>query len=205
MNGPKRADAKAPKNLLLEHAIDYLSTRGLSDLSLRQLAAALGTSHRMLIYHFGSKEGLLVEVVRAVEARQREALAQLVGPGPASLSDIARTFWRRLSDPLLAPHERLFFEIYGQALQGRSHALPLLEGIVASWLDPGTVILMANGLSEQAARAEARLSLAVVRGLLLDLLATGDTAGVDKAFERYLVGLEARCSAGNVRVKQDNR
>ncbi|MDT7648160.1 MAG: hypothetical protein QOC75_5160, partial [Pseudonocardiales bacterium] len=42
----------------------YFGTRGISDLSLRQLADALGTSHRMLIYHFGSKEGLLTEVVR---------------------------------------------------------------------------------------------------------------------------------------------
>jgi AcrR family transcriptional regulator len=196
MSARRTAGRRAPKEMLLQRAIDYLTTRGLSDLSLRRLAAALGTSHRMLIYHFGSKEGMLVEVVRAVETRQREALAHLVEPGSRSLSDVARAFWGQLSDPALAPYERLFFEIYGQALQGRSHAVPLLEGIVDSWLAPGTALLMVNGLAEQDARAEARLSLAVIRGLLLDLLATGDLAGANEAFERYLIGFDARCSAG---------
>ena len=59
---------------LLAAAVDYAAEHGLADLSLRSLAAGLGTSHRMLIFHFGSKEGLLVEVVRAVEAQQRALL-----------------------------------------------------------------------------------------------------------------------------------
>lgn len=194
----RHAGRRAAKELLLQRAIDYLAAHGLSDLSLRQLASALGTSHRMLIYHFQSKEGLLVEVVRAVEARQREALAQLLQPAQGSLSDVARRFWHQVSDPALAPHARLFFEVYGQALQGRPHAVPVLEGIVDSWLNPGTAMLKANGLPDHAARAEARLALAVTRGLLLDLLATGDTEDVEAAFECYLADFDARCSAGNV-------
>src|SRR5690606_21167739 len=62
---------------LLAAAVEYVATHGIGERSLRQIAAALGTSHRMLIYHFGSKEGLLVEVVREVERRQRELLAAL--------------------------------------------------------------------------------------------------------------------------------
>ena len=62
---------------LLRAAVDYVAGHGISDLSLRQLGAALGTSHRMLVYHFGSKEGLLVAVVREVEQQQRAALADL--------------------------------------------------------------------------------------------------------------------------------
>ncbi len=58
---------------LLERALEFLTGRGMGDISLRELAAALGTSHRMLIYHFGSKEGLFVEVVRASERRQQGA------------------------------------------------------------------------------------------------------------------------------------
>ncbi len=94
--------------------------------------------------------------------------------------------------PELAPFERLFFELYGQALQGRPYASPFLVGVVDSWLELALPVLRAEGLSEPDARAEARLGLAVIRGLLLDLLATKDDAGVDEAFERHLVGLTLR-------------
>jgi AcrR family transcriptional regulator len=181
-----------PKEQLLERTIGYLAEHGVIDVSLRALATAIGTSHRMLIYHFGSKDGLFVAVVRAVEARQRAAFSDLVVSSGDSLSDVARQFWRRLSDPALAPHERLFFEMYGQALQGRPYAAPLLDGIVDSWLGPMTNVLRQTGFSEDSARAEARLGIAVIRGLLLDLLATGDADGATAAFEQHVVGVEAR-------------
>jgi AcrR family transcriptional regulator len=186
------SSAGSPKEQLLERTIDHLAQHGLVDSSLRELAAAIGTSHRMLIYHFGSKEGLFVEVVRAVENRQRAVMSDLSVASDESLGDIARRFWHSLSDPALAPHERLFFEMYGQALQGRPYAAPLLDGIVDSWLEPMTAMLRARGVPEGSARAEARLGIAVVRGLLLDLLATGDTEGATAAFELYLAASEAR-------------
>src|SRR5205823_2488094 len=62
---------------LLDAAIERIAHHGGADRSLRSLAADLGTSHRMLIYHFGSKEGLLTAVAREVEARQRVALADI--------------------------------------------------------------------------------------------------------------------------------
>ena len=173
---------------LLDAAIERLAAEGLGELSLRQLAEALGTSHRMLIYHFGSKEGLLVEVVKAVEERQRAVFADLVRglePG-ASPTEIARHFWRRLTDPGMWPQERLFFELYGQALQGRPGTTGLLDGIVDSWVDPMSEWMVRHGVPEDMARTEARLGLAVVRGLLLDLLATGDREAVDQAMERFL-------------------
>ena len=72
-----------PRERLLRRAIDHIADRGLSDLSLRELAAAIGTSHRMLIHHFGSKEGLWVEVIRTVEAAQRAALPERL-PDPTA-------------------------------------------------------------------------------------------------------------------------
>lgn len=57
----------SPRERLLAAAVEHVAAHGVGDLSLRRLAAALGTSHRMLVYHFGSREGLLVEVVREVE------------------------------------------------------------------------------------------------------------------------------------------
>jgi AcrR family transcriptional regulator len=171
---------------LLAGAMEHVAQHGVGDLSLRGLAAALGTSHRMLIYHFGSREGLLIEVIRTVEAQQRAALAQMLLDEDAPPHETMRRMWRRLADPALWPNERLFFEVYAQALQGSPHALPLLDGIVDLWVEPLTRIAVAGGMDEARARAEARLGIAVTRGLLLDLLATGDRAAVDAAMERYI-------------------
>ena len=171
---------------LLAAAMDHVAQHGVGDLSLRGLAAALGTSHRMLSYHFGSREGLLVEVIRAVEAQQRAALAQLLLDADATPEETMRRAWQRVADPALWPNERLFFEVYAQALQGSPHAAPLLDGIVDLWVEPLTRIAVAQGRDEAEARAEARLGVAVTRGLLLDLLATGDREGVDAALEHWI-------------------
>src|SRR3954451_9422724 len=171
---------------LLEAAIEYVVDHGMTDLSLRRLAAELGTSHRMLIHHFGSREGLWVAIVREVERRQLEAIGDIVPDPSISYADAMCAWWRHISDPALWPNERLFFEIYGQALQGRPHAEEVLEGIVDSWLGPITEMGEAMGMSHDTAEASARLGIAVTRGLLLDLLATGDRARVDAAVEHWI-------------------
>ncbi len=177
-------ERKDPRRDLLGRAVDYLSEHGVIARSLRQLAAELGTSHRMLIYHFGSMEGLLVEVVREVEARQRAALADLDPTG--SPADVAKAFWRRFTDPALYPNERLFFELYGQALQGRPGTEALLPEVVTAWLEPLVALGKSHGLSERDALVNARLGMAVTRGLLLDLLATGDLDAVNEAMDRFV-------------------
>jgi AcrR family transcriptional regulator len=174
---------------LLQSALEHVVEHGVGGLSLRGLAAALGTSHRMLIYHFGSREGLLIELIRSVEAQQRAAIAELPLDPAVSPADAMRRMWRGVADPALWPSERLFFEVYAQALQGSPHALPLLDGIVDDWVEPLTRVAVARGQAEPEARAEARLGVAVVRGLLLDLLATGDRAAVDAAMERYIAAV----------------
>ncbi len=171
---------------LLEAATDYVAEHGIAGLSLRRLGAAIGTSHRMLIHHFGSKERLFVEIVRTSERRQRELLAQLRRDPELSTADTARMLWRGLTAPGLAAQERLFFEICGQALQGRPEAVPVLDGIVTDWLEPLADAETAQGIDPATARTRARLGLAVVRGLLLDLLATGDRCGVDAAMEEFV-------------------
>ncbi|MGH3981721.1 MAG: TetR/AcrR family transcriptional regulator [Pseudonocardiaceae bacterium] len=180
-----------PKQRLLAGTVDYLAANGAGQVSLRRLAAALGTSHRMLIYHFSSKEGLLIEVVRVMEQRQREVFTELALDPSASPGEIARRFWRRLADPAMWPQERLFFEMYGRALQGDPCAAPLLDGLVESWLVSLTEWNRRQAIPVQAARANARLGVAVVRGLLLDLLATGDQEGVDHAMEQFIAMYQA--------------
>jgi AcrR family transcriptional regulator len=180
-------ETTTPRGRLLEATVDYVAQHGVGELSLRHLAAAIGTSHRMFIYHFGSKDGLLVEVVREVERRQRDALVELDLDPDLTEAELFRRMWKRLADPAVWAHERLFFEMYGQALQGRGHSAQLLDDVVSSWVEPVAAKLVATrGLTRAVARADARLRLAVVRGLLLDLLATGDRAGANRAIELFI-------------------
>ena len=171
------------RDALLVRCLTVLRETGFSHLSLRDIATRVGTSHRMLLYHFGSREGLLAAVVEAVEAEQRAALAGLVADG--DLERANRAFWERLADPALAPAERLFFEVYAQALYGREWTATFRTAVIDAWEGPLVEMLGGGGLDEDAARAYARLGLAVTRGLLLDLLLTGDRAAVDAAAELF--------------------
>lgn len=171
---------------LLARAVDYVAREGVADVSLRQLATELGTSHRMLIYHFGSKEGLLAAVVKEVERRQREALAELRLDPSMPPAEIGRRMWRRFADPEMWPLERLFFELYARALQGREHTGDFLRGAMEPWLEQLTELHRSWGAPRATARAQARLGIAVARGLLLDLLATGDRRGVDQAMKLFV-------------------
>jgi AcrR family transcriptional regulator len=167
---------------LLAAAVEQAMRGGIADMSLRELAAAIGTSHRMLLYHFGSREGLLTAVAGTVEEAQRAVVAEW-GISRAN----ARELWEHFSDPRLWPAERLFFELYAQALLGRPGTEGFLDNAIEPWitaLEPA--ITREAGLDSKTARAEARLAVAITRGLLLDLLATGDREGVTEAFERYL-------------------
>ncbi len=197
--------AQQTRQQLLDATLAYVTEHGIGDIGFRELARALGTTHRALGYHFGSKEGLLVEIVRTVESTQRATLAALAHPSPTPETDGGaeatpepnpvermRRMAEQLTDPALWPSERLFFELYGQALQGRPHAADLLPEVVYAWVEPLTEISREMGVPEEDAPACARLLLAVARGLLLDLVATGDRAVLERSadlffdlFERY--------------------
>ena len=176
-------ELQAAKQRLLDATIEYAEEHGLGDLSLRHLASAIDTSHRMLIYHFGSKEELLVEVVREVERRELAAMTSLELEEGLDESELMRKAWKRLSDPRMWPREKLFFDVYTRALGRESDAgIAFLDEVMESWLAPvGRALARRRGVTMVAARAEARLRLAVVRGLLLDLLATGDRGGAPSA------------------------
>lgn len=173
------------RDRLLHAAVGHALTEGIVDLSLREIAAAIGTSHRMLNYHFGSREGLLVAVVREVERRERQSL----GAAPLSVEE-SRRLWDRLADPSLRAQERLFFEIYSHSLLGRPGTEGFLDEAIEGWISPMMELMTGAGIHETDARILARLGLAVTRGLLLDLLATGDTSGTTQAFDLFTRLLE---------------
>lgn len=123
----------------------------------------------------------MVAVARAVEERERATYQQSL-----QTSEDPRQTWAHISDPGLWPQERLFFELYARALQGRPGSEGFLDGVIEPWVALLSGAFTAAGADEEAARADARLAVAVARGLLLDLLATEDRRGVDAAYERYL-------------------
>ena len=151
----------------LAKAAAYVLEHGLADLSLRPLAKALGTSPRMLLYDFGSKERLIHEIL--AEIRRHET--SLLEADVHSLDDV----WHWISAPERERFLRLFFEIYIDAL-GREEAQPL----VRDWL-----AYLQERWTPPTDAATATLMIAVVRGLLLDRLATGDRARTDEAFRRF--------------------
>lgn len=168
---------------LLDRTIDHVARHGLSDLSLRELAAAIGTSHRMLNYHFGSREGLLAAIVATVEEHQRAALEHLAADATTP-AELVRAQWAQLSDPALRPSIVLFFEVLALALQERPGTEGFLAHLTEPWLDVAATI--ASDLDLTTTRAELRLGVAVVRGLLLDVAAGADLAAATASLDRFL-------------------
>lgn len=188
---PPRTPDEAHRADLLERALDYVCERGLAELSLRPLAKALGTSPRVLLYYFGSKDDLVVELVRRGRARQREAMAHLKLTSGLSAREVTRTLWRHYSSPQFEPLMRLFFEVYALALQDRSRFPGFLEGAVEDWLSALEGCCSLPGYTRDDARAYASLLIAGFRGFLLDLCATHDRARIDRAVDVWLRSLDS--------------
>jgi AcrR family transcriptional regulator len=173
----------AARQALLDKTLTYVARHGMSDLSLRELAAAVGTSHRMLIYHFGSRDGLVASIVESMEDRQREALAALAGTA-MSPRRLITAQWEQLADPELRPFVVLFFEVLALALHNRPGTEGFLVRLTTPWLDLTGRI--ADDLNAPQRREELLLGVAVVRGLLLEAVVSGDYGSSTAALHRFL-------------------
>lgn len=168
--GPATRRARTPDNLVeevLEHVLDV----GLAGLSLRSAAAAAGTSHKVLLHHFGTREAFLVAVLRRV---RRQMLDDLRADDEADPVDTLRRAWAWYGDH--PRHDRLLAQGLGLGLFDAAGAGELAAESV--WQH-----VVESGAEGDPAR---RLVLAAVRGLLIDRVATGDAEGTDAAFERLL-------------------
>ena len=173
---------------LLDLAVAHVADHGLSGLSLRDLAAAIGTSHRMLNYHFGSRAGLVAAIVEGMETQQRAVLDEIAQTATSPAELLTRQ-WAGLTDPAVRPFERLFFEVLSQAFHGTAGTEGFLDGLTAPWLAVGRDI--ATRLDVVVTDAELILGIAVVRGLLLEVLATGDVVAPTAAFQRFIAMWDA--------------
>ncbi|MGA9510329.1 MAG: TetR/AcrR family transcriptional regulator [Candidatus Sulfotelmatobacter sp.] len=167
--------------------VQYLVKHGIADLSLRPLAKAVGSSPRVLLYYFGSKEKMVVKVLAEIRDRQRNTYGQMDAP---TFEQACRTIWRHMSAPESQPVFRLFFEAYGLALRHPKRYKDFLNCTVEDWLRFVAAPLVREGYKRKHARAFATLILSGLRGFMLDYCATGDRKRLDRAVALWLPTLD---------------
>ena len=170
---------------MLDDVVEYLLSNGLAGLSLRPLAAGINSSPRMLLYFFGSKEKLISEAMAQIRLRQRADLAQALA-GSGGREDRLVRAWRAWSSPKTERLWRFWFGVCGTALQTPGRYAEFLDRFIGEWLTPFELALQAAGVPGARARRLATVSLAAMRGLQLDLLATGARLRIDAAFRELL-------------------
>ena len=186
----------ARRQQLLDALVEEFAAGGIGDRSLREVAAAVDTSHRMLLHHFASRDELLLAIVDEVERRQMVILADL----PTDPAEGFAAMWANLCRPELRPFERLFFECYSRGAQGEQPFARMVPGAVDAWL--AEVEKVEGAAGEVSDPALVRLGLAVMRGLLLDLVATDDDAGVTAAAQAFVDVVRGAGTNGGAGVLQ---
>jgi AcrR family transcriptional regulator len=173
---PRRANPQR-REQLEDAVVDYVLTHGIADLSLRPVAEALGVSTYSLVYHFGSKEGLIAAVIARIESREREMTAAWLYEDPATATPAAimRRYWDEWCLPdELAPYHRLFYEVYALSLQHPQRFPGFLESGARPWLPFIRDLALRSGVPESETNLVASLMVSTVLGALLVLLATED-------------------------------
>lgn len=186
---------------LLDEVVDYTVEHGFSDLSWRPVAAALGVSTTTLVHRFGAKEQMLEAILGRLRQRMLAATREALGV-ERDLAASARAAWIRTSDPRRGAEFRLFFAVYGRALQAPQQFVDFLEHVVSDWMG---VLRDAQGPDTDPATATSRATLviATIRGLLLDLLATDDRRRVEDAAQSFFTTLEHKAHPhGRVRPRK---
>ncbi|MGW0004858.1 TetR/AcrR family transcriptional regulator [Nocardia grenadensis] len=173
------------REALLDRAVAWFTEHGVGDTSMRTIADGIGTSHRMLNYHFGSREGLLTAVVTATWGQQYRALADLL-ESPIDPYTAAYALWDRMADQAaqLGP---LFFEVAAAAMQDKPWAAPLGQWIM-EWKSTLAILFTRIGRDPEQAALSAQMTLAMARGLLFELALTdgNDRAAADTAIRNFL-------------------
>jgi AcrR family transcriptional regulator len=181
------------KDELRDKALDYCLAHGIAELSLRPLALQIGTSARLLIYHFRSRDGLIGAVMDEAQRRVQNSFGELMrGAGNKA---VLRTFWDWTTNPRNTPYLRLLFEVQMLALRNPAAYAHHLESTSSNWL-----ALIESVLPPSAdRRARATLCAAVIDGLLLEFFSTGDLRRTSSALDLFdsqlRAGMRARSRA----------
>jgi AcrR family transcriptional regulator len=183
---------------VLNEMANYLLGSGMSDATLRPAAAAIGTSTRTLLYHFRSKEDLLVEALKEVRRREVAMLAQELAELPrGSVSEVMRAIWRWYSSPARTPYLKLFFEAWGVSLHRPFLYEGFLRDVKRDLVDVMVPVIEGYGYPPHQAAAIATFFVAAFRGLLIDLVANEeDSRRLDDAMEIFIGNTEVMMVEG---------
>jgi AcrR family transcriptional regulator len=184
-------DERRPTQLC-DAIVQYLIEHGLADLSLRPLARAVGSSPRGLLYHFGSKEKMVIAVIAEIRRRQKVSFDQRED---VTLSQTCRVIWQQISSNASLPMFLLFFEAYGIALRNPNLYHAFLHDTVEDWLRVIAEPLTREGMNREEARALASIVLAGLRGFMLDFCTTRDRQRLDCAVGLWAATLDAMLPA----------
>ena len=171
-----------PRDRLLEQIIEWFAANGVLDTSMRTLAAGVGTSNRMLNYHFGSREQLLAAVVTRICESEQDALESCLGATEDPV-EAGVQYWHHAAETarVFAP---LFFELAAHAMYGKAYADGLRRTLTEAWLS-GYRKGFARVTTEEHAERLAHLCLAVGRGVLFEVALTGQRACADAAIAEF--------------------
>ncbi len=147
-------------------ATDYVLAEGLIGLSLRPLAAALGTSDRMLLYHFGTKDDLVAAVLRESNDRAVGCIGKLE-PSP-DLRAAVHDLWSAVSAPELEPCSRMYVEAAALGLLGREPYATVVREANERWIDALVRHLSRSGVARPLAKRAATIMDAAFLGFQLD-------------------------------------
>ena len=181
------AHSSARREELLERAYRYVLDNGLADMSLRPLAAAIGSSPRVLLFLFGTKDGLVRALLDRARSDELALLRRIDSEPMASLREVGTELWRWLSAPAHRGLLTMWTESYARSLIDPGGPWSAFAaGTVHEWL---TLLARSQPPAHRRSRAgetERTLVLAVLRGAVLDLLATGDVERTTRAVEQAL-------------------
>jgi AcrR family transcriptional regulator len=182
---------------LLEAVADYVLEHGVAAVSLRRVAESVGVSHVTLQHHFGSKEQLVGEIVDKLLGQTLASQGTTIDGVPDYSEDLptrVRRMWAHLTSPTGERGIRLFIEVVGQSLFGGAGYSPAVALSIDNRLELITKNLIDLGCPEDEAAAFATLLLATLRGLVIELLITGDRERLDQAFELAVANIELRAA-----------
>jgi AcrR family transcriptional regulator len=170
-------------------ACDYLLRVGVSAADLGEVAREVGTSARMLVHYFGSKDELIADAIGEARAQQRALFRDwFEAREDRTVAGLLRSLRELMQTPQARPYLLLFSEVYALTVQ-QPERFPgfTTSAAVHDWLPTLESALRAGGDDDDdEARAQATLVLAIQRGLLLDELGTADHERVQSAHEALL-------------------
>lgn len=198
MNRPK--DPELHKKLL-DEAVQYVLKHGVGGLSLRPMAEEIGTTARMLIHHFGSKETLIAEVLLSIE----QGFAQRTAAQFEKKADIGLTvsrLWSEAAAAAMEPALRAMFELWGQALIHPHRYRSFLDSLTEPWINLLRPRFEQSGHKPAEAAVLATLAVGAFQGLQLIRLTSGDGARSEAALRMLLQWLEPGSGVSSSQAKR---